>query len=79
MGAGALVGDLIKSFFKRKLKIDEGNAWFPFDQIDWIIGAYVFSFPLFNLYELVFLLMTGIVLHIIANFIAVRFGLKNSF
>ena len=38
-GFGALFGDLIKSFFKRRLNIISGISWPPFDQIDWIIGS----------------------------------------
>jgi CDP-2,3-bis-(O-geranylgeranyl)-sn-glycerol synthase len=35
---GALFGDAIKSFFKRQVGAAEGKPWFPWDQIDWIIG-----------------------------------------
>ena len=38
-GIGALGGDAIKSFFKRRLKIAAGKSWALFDQIDFIIGA----------------------------------------
>lgn len=31
---GAVTGDLIKSFFKRQLKITPHSAWIPFDEID---------------------------------------------
>lgn len=43
MGFGAMMGDSIKSFFKRQKGIRPGKPWIPFDQIDWIIGALVFS------------------------------------
>lgn len=36
---GALLGDVIKSFFKRQLGIPPGKSWIPFDQFDFIIGA----------------------------------------
>lgn len=39
IGICALLGDLIKSFFKRRFAIAPGKPWIPFDQIDWIIGA----------------------------------------
>lgn len=39
MGISALLGDLIKSFFKRRYEIAPGKPWIPFDQIDWIVGA----------------------------------------
>jgi len=43
MGGGALMGDLFESFIKRRLNKPSGKPWFPFDQIDWIIGAIVLS------------------------------------
>ncbi len=42
-GFGALAGDSIKSFFKRQNKIAPGVSWFPFDQIDFIIGGIIFT------------------------------------
>lgn len=41
-GLGALGGDLIKSFFKRRIKIPSGHTWVPFDQIDWVLGTLLF-------------------------------------
>ena len=43
-GFGALLGDSVESFFKRKKNIPPGKSWFPFDQIDWILGAIILSF-----------------------------------
>ncbi len=37
-GAGALGGDLLKSFAKRRFKIPSGSPWPVFDQLDFIIG-----------------------------------------
>ncbi|MBI1856760.1 CDP-archaeol synthase [Candidatus Saccharibacteria bacterium] len=39
MGFGALAGDALESFFKRWRGIDSGKSWYPFDQIDYIIGG----------------------------------------
>lgn len=38
---GALGGDAVKSFFKRQLGIPAGKSWFPFDQIDYVIGGMI--------------------------------------
>lgn len=43
MGLGALSGDLVKSFIKRRLDKPSGKPWFPWDQLDWIAGAIVLS------------------------------------
>jgi len=40
---GALIGDIIESFFKRRLGKDRGEDWIPFDQLDFILGALFFS------------------------------------
>lgn len=40
-GFGAMAGDAMKSFFKRRLRIASGVSWIPFDQIDFVIGATV--------------------------------------
>jgi len=41
---GALVGDIVESFFKRRIGKDRGQDWIPFDQLDFLIGALVASF-----------------------------------
>ena len=41
---GALLGDVIESFFKRRIGRDRGQDWIPFDQLDFIVGALVLSF-----------------------------------
>jgi CDP-2,3-bis-(O-geranylgeranyl)-sn-glycerol synthase len=42
-GFGALAGDSVKSFFKRQMNIAPGKSWFPFDQIDYILGGIIFT------------------------------------
>jgi CDP-2,3-bis-(O-geranylgeranyl)-sn-glycerol synthase len=41
---GALIGDITKSFFKRRIGKNRGEDWILFDQIDFILGALLFSF-----------------------------------
>jgi len=38
-GAGAMAGDSAKSFFKRRLGVEPGRPWIPFDQLDFVLGA----------------------------------------
>ena len=72
MGLGALTGDLVKSFFKRRLSINPGEKFIPFDQTDFVIGALVFVMPVFGLTLKIFVvsLLLSFVLHIIVNHIA---------
>ena len=41
---GALLGDVLESFFKRSIGKGRGQDWIPFDQLDFIVGALLFSF-----------------------------------
>ena len=69
MGSGAILGDLVKSYYKRKEGIKVGVRWFPFDQLDFVIGgivgAWVFYVP--PLEVMVVLLLISPLLHIIVN------------
>lgn len=49
---GALMGDIIESFFKRRIGKNRGENWIPFDQIDFIIGTLFFSFLMAVLLQL---------------------------
>ena len=40
-GVGALGGDMVKSFFKRHMNIHSGKTWFPWDQLDYILGGFI--------------------------------------
>jgi len=72
MGLGALVGDLAKSFFKRRLDIKPGKSFVPFDQIDFVIGSLLFvsiiKVPTIDL--IMTSLIISFILHITVNHIA---------
>ena len=78
-GLGAIAGDLVKSFFKRRLKIAEGRPWIPFDQIDLVLGALICVSPVYALdlpRVLVLLLLTPF-LHFLTNLTGYTLGLKD--
>ena len=83
MGVGAITGDLIKSFFKRRFKIAPGKSFIPFDQIDFVVGAYVFIIPLIVLHNIgmgwqIFFtsIVISFILHIIVNHSAYYLGIR---
>jgi len=41
---GALIGDVVESFFKRRKGIERGKDWIPFDQLDFLLGTLFLSF-----------------------------------
>lgn len=79
LGAGALTGDAVESFLKRQRGVPPGKSWFPFDQIDYIIGGLIFVYPL-TLIPLI--LMTAILilyfgLHLLVSYIGYLTGFKS--
>jgi len=79
LASGALIGDAVKSFFKRRMNKNDGEAWFPFDQIDYVIGALVCAAPLYvpSLKIIMALLVLAPFLHYAANHIAFFLRLKS--
>lgn len=77
MGLGEGLGDLIKSFFKRRLNLKSGTPFFPFDQMSFL-GALLLSsiyyMPEFN-YILAIVILSP-ALPIAANLIAYRLKWK---
>ncbi len=45
-GVGAVLGDHIKSFIKRRRGIYPGVSWFPWDQIDATVGGIILASPM---------------------------------
>lgn len=80
LGFGALLGDAVKSFFKRQFSVPSGKAWFPFDQVDYIVGGLLFSSIIIDLPHSAYWWMGFIwfLIHPIATFFAWLLGLKDS-
>jgi CDP-2,3-bis-(O-geranylgeranyl)-sn-glycerol synthase len=67
IGLGAVVGDLVESFFKRRIGLKPGQPLYFFDQTDWIIGSIIFTLPYYvpSLLMICITLLLGFLLHII--------------
>lgn len=78
IGLGAMVGDLGGSFVKRRMGIPRGKPAPLLDQLDFIIGMFVFaSFVITIKWEwVVILLVLTPVLHLVANGIAYLLKIK---
>lgn len=72
LGFGSILGDSIKSFFKRQVGIKPGGSWVPFDQIDHIIGAYLILIPFYPVHSKYLIL--GIVIYFVIHVITTTFG-----
>ena len=75
---GALLGDLTGAFLKRRLGIAPGGLFPIVDQIDFVVGALLFSIPLSIVsWELaVTVLLITPPIHLFTNFLAYKMKLK---
>lgn len=78
LGGGALAGDLVESFIKRRLGKPSGRPWFPWDQADWIIGAIALSsilyVPRFGAIVVTLVLYVGV--HLCSDRMVYLMGIK---
>jgi len=78
LSLGGLTGDLIHSFVKRRLGLPPGASFPVADQLDFVIGALLFSLfvsPPSLTVALIILIVTPPI-HLLTNYIAYRLGLK---
>ncbi|MHA1786460.1 MAG: CDP-2,3-bis-(O-geranylgeranyl)-sn-glycerol synthase [Candidatus Helarchaeota archaeon] len=81
---GALVGDIFGSFIKRRFKKERGAKFPIVDQLDFTVGAILFSaLEFWNVNILIiwpallFIIIITPIIHLIANRIAFKIGVKN--
>jgi len=77
-GLGALLGDAIESFFKRQRDVPPGHSWFPFDQLDYIIGGAIAAAPIIRLSVLqyVWVVVIWLLIHMVASYIGFQMKFK---
>ena len=69
LGGGAIFGDLVESYFKRKQGIKPGERWLFWDQLDFVFGALLFSCVLYvpPAEVVLILIVVSPILHILSN------------
>jgi CDP-2,3-bis-(O-geranylgeranyl)-sn-glycerol synthase len=79
-GLGAMTGDAVKSFLKRRVGIAPGGRWIPADQIDFIVGALLVGSRWLRLgvLDVVLVLVFTIVAHITVNHLAFALGIRDT-
>jgi CDP-2,3-bis-(O-geranylgeranyl)-sn-glycerol synthase len=77
---GALMGDLTGAFLKRRLGIAPGGLLPVIDQVDFVVGAVLFSLPLrmISLELAVAVLIITPPIHLFTNFLAYKLKLKSN-
>lgn len=80
LSIGIIFGDIFFAFVKRRLKLRPGTAFVPFDQTNYVIGAFVFLQPFLNLsckFWIILFLLTFLI-HIVCNRIGYNLGLHKA-
>jgi CDP-2,3-bis-(O-geranylgeranyl)-sn-glycerol synthase len=79
LSLGALTGDIIESFIKRRISHSPGSSLPVADQIDFILGAFLFSIPVSppSLFEALIILLVTIPIHLLTNLGAALLNMKN--
>jgi CDP-2,3-bis-(O-geranylgeranyl)-sn-glycerol synthase len=83
---GAMFGDALFSFFKRRRNFKTGAPWIPIDQWDFVIGAFIFLTPYLNftlgldfgVSHWVTIMAIALILHAIANNIGYYLGFQKN-
>jgi CDP-2,3-bis-(O-geranylgeranyl)-sn-glycerol synthase len=78
LSLGALTGDLIHSFIKRRLSLPPGASFPVADQLDFVVGALLFSLFVSppSLPVVLIILIVTPPIHVLTNFIAYRLKVK---
>lgn len=82
LSLGALFGDLTAAFAKRRLGLSPGDLLPIVDQVDFVIGAILFSLPICS-HTLSWELLAAVLIvtppiHLLTNFVAYKLGLKSN-
>ncbi len=79
-GAGVILGDLVKSYYKRKQGIKPGKPWWGWDQIDFVIGGLILGFLVYvpPIGTVVVLLVASPILHVAVNYIGYLLKINKS-
>lgn len=78
LGLGEGLGDITKSFFKRRLHIKSSGPFFPFDQLSFLGALLLGSFYYFPAIEhLVVIVLFSLIIPVISNIIAYKLGWKS--
>lgn len=77
-GFGALFGDLVKSFIKRRIGKSSSESWKIFDQLDYVVGSLLFISIIISLKieEVIGIILLSLILTIIVNQISWKIGFR---
>lgn len=80
LSGGAVFGDLFFAFIKRRLELTPGAPFLPFDQINYVLGTWLFLTPIFKIEIAIWLtvLILTFFLHVVFNRLGYELGLNKA-
>jgi CDP-2,3-bis-(O-geranylgeranyl)-sn-glycerol synthase len=82
LSAGALLGDLMGSFIKRRLNLEPGSPLPVVDQIDFVVAALLFALMVepssLSILKAIIIIALTFPIHVLTNFIAYILHLKDN-
>ena len=77
---GAVLGDLLGAFVKRRFRVEPGKAFPVLDQLDFVLGGLLFEHPFFPLgiFSALFVVVVTPPIHLATNYGAYRLGIKKT-
>ncbi len=78
VSVGAIGGDIVGSFIKRRLKMESGKPFLLLDQLDFWVGGLALGSIFFvpSLWQIVAMILITLIVHRISNWIAFKAQLK---
>lgn len=75
---GGVFGDIIASFFKRRLGFEKGQAMPLIDQLDFVIGGIILTLPIRipSVEEIAVIFIATIIIHRASNYLAFKIKMK---
>jgi len=78
LALGALVGDMLGAFIKRRMNIPRGASAPVLDQLDFVVGALLFLAPFYPISwaQVLIVILVTPPIHLFTNYLAYRLKLK---
>jgi CDP-2,3-bis-(O-geranylgeranyl)-sn-glycerol synthase len=78
-GVGAMAGDAVKSFVKRRVGIAPGRPFVPWDQIDFVLGALalIWGRATLSWADLAIILLLSVAGHVLVNHLGYWLGIRD--
>lgn len=80
IAVGAVLGDLLGAFVKRRLGVEPGRAFPILDQLDFVLGSLVFGYAFFPIgpYSVILFVVVTPPIHLATNYGAYLLGIKKT-